>query len=89
MVENVVALSCLFALVLPASSGDVSWTGRERHIAVVNPVARPADDPDALSLRGTWTFVPCPTGCYYTGGSVWRLLRSAVCSYGERTDLRL
>ena len=80
MVENVVALSCLFALVLPASSGDVSWTGRERHIAVVNPVARPADDPDALSLRGTWTFVPCPTGGYYTGGSVWRLLRSAVCS---------
>ena len=51
MVENVVALSCLFALVLPASSGDVSWTGRERHIAVVNPVARPAGSGRALASR--------------------------------------
>ena len=57
-------LSCLFAVAASASTGDVSWTGRERHIAVVNSVARPADDPDALSLRGTWTFVPCPTGGY-------------------------
>ena len=41
-----------------------AWTGRVRHPAVVNPVCRPADDPDSLSLRGTWTFVPCPTGGY-------------------------
>ena len=60
----VVALSCLFALAVPASPGDASWTGRERHIAVVNPVSRPADDSDSLSLRGTWTFVPCKTGGY-------------------------
>jgi len=61
---NLIVLSSMFAVAVSASAGDVGWTGRERHIAVVNPVARPADDPDALSLRGTWTFVPCPTGGY-------------------------
>ena len=62
--ERLIALFCMFVFLLPASAGDVSWTGRERHIAVVNPVSRPADDPCALSLRGKWTFVPCPTGGY-------------------------
>jgi len=62
--ERLIALFCMFVFLLPASAGDAGWTGRERHIAVVNPVCRPADDPDALSLRGTWTFVPCKTGGY-------------------------
>ena len=44
----------------PAATGELSWTGRPRHLAVVNPVCRPADDPDALSLAGTWQFVACP-----------------------------
>lgn len=42
----------------------VDWTGREPHPAVVNPVARPADDPNTLSLRGTWEFVPCELSTY-------------------------
>ena len=33
-----------------------SWAGIASHPAVVNPAVRPADDPDTVSLRGTWDF---------------------------------
>lgn len=57
-------LSCLLVSAANASPGEINWTGRARHLAVVNPAVRPADDPQTLSLRGTWKFVKCPTGGY-------------------------
>ena len=56
----VLALAGLPAIVraveVSDAEGPESWAGLKRHPAVVNPVGRPADDPNVLSLRGTWDF---------------------------------
>ena len=44
--------------------GEVSWAGIEPHPAVVNPVVRPADDPDVVSLRGEWDFLTANFGSH-------------------------
>ena len=51
----------LAALMVGATDGEnlrgcESWAGLKAHPAVVNPVGRPADDPDTVSLRGEWDF---------------------------------
>ena len=61
-VLSVVALAALHAVGAEPLRGRESWAGIKAHPAVVNPVARPADDPQTLSLRGTWDFytdAPC------------------------------
>ena len=62
-----IVLACLLAaagLGGPAAGADEdeglqgreSWAGIKAHPAVVNPVGRDPDDPNTLSLKGTWDF---------------------------------
>ena len=61
--------------------GRDAWGGRRAHIGVVNPVGRPADDPDTLSLRGEWLFSPRTP-------SNWRNSSSASSWRGPEADPR-
>ena len=79
--------ACVFAVVLAGalatSGGDGpdavlrgrdSWGGRRAHVGVVNPVGRPADDPDTLSLRGEWLCLPLTPSNWRnsSSASLWR-----------------
>ena len=79
---TVVLLACAAVGLCGAQEMDV-WSGRDRHVAVVNPVARPADDPDVLSLRGDWSFAKIPRTspgrCFPATVKDWRPIRVPGC----------
>lgn len=57
--KSLVFLSIGFVFAASAESvrGVDAWTGIAPHPAVVNPVVRPADDRQTVSLRGEWDFI--------------------------------
>ena len=54
--------------------GRDAWGGRKARIGVVNPVGRPADDPNTLSLRGEWLCSPRTPSNWRnsSGANAWR-----------------
>lgn len=73
MILGLLALPLLAAVSFKEESaalrGFDAWGGIPSHIAVVNPVGRPSDDPNVLSLRGEWLFAPRTPGTHRNSSS--------------------
>ena len=80
-VKTVLSL-CVMAFFSQAGEMDL-WSGRERHVAVVNPVMRTADDRNVLSLRGEWSFAKIarnsPGRCFPTAVKMWQPIQVPGC----------
>jgi len=61
-VLGLVAQVTTAAVVADDLVGNETWGGRKAHPAVVNAVTALKDDPNVLSLRGTWDLVTTPSG---------------------------